>query len=119
MNVVFSILSAIPFLFFVVFVLIAFSNATKTKGKKNNNFGNADYRSRQKQTYAKPSKRSAADFERQYEQRLRSDSGEMMHRDHYRRERRPLRYSADPCAYSENYSWRRSKNPAYDDPWDM
>ena len=43
---------------------------------------------------------------------------EMMHTDHYRRtERKRSRYSADPCAYSERHSWRKSQT--YDDPWDF
>lgn len=46
-----------------------------------------------------------------------SDS-ELMHMDHYRRTKREqTHYSADPCAYSERYSWRKSQ--AYDDPWDF
>ena len=44
--------------------------------------------------------------------------GDMMHLDHYRRvKRQRTHYSADPCAYSELYSWRKSQ--AYDDPWDF
>ena len=46
------------------------------------------------------------------------DSDDMMHLDHYRRtERQRTHYSADPCAYSERHSWRRSQT--YDDPWDF
>ncbi|MGM9661554.1 MAG: hypothetical protein ACI3WR_00485 [Oscillospiraceae bacterium] len=48
----------------------------------------------------------------------RRTTGEEMHADHYRRTRqeRP-RGSADPCAYSEHHSWKKSQD--YDDPWDF
>ena len=43
---------------------------------------------------------------------------DLMHLDHYRRTKRErTNYSADPCAYSERYSWRKSQS--YDDPWDF
>lgn len=50
--------------------------------------------------------------------RKRPGGDEVMHEDHYRRtEREHAHYSADPCAYSERYSRRRSRR--YDDPWDF
>lgn len=43
---------------------------------------------------------------------------EVMHEDHYRRTgREHSHYSADPCAYSEGHSRRKSRR--YDDPWDL
>lgn len=42
---------------------------------------------------------------------------DLMHADHYRRtEREHPHYSADPCAYSERHSWRKSQ--LYGDPWE-
>lgn len=50
--------------------------------------------------------------------RKRRGGDEVMHEDHYHRaERAHTHYSADPCAYSERYSRRRSQS--YDDPWDF
>ncbi len=48
----------------------------------------------------------------------KSSEEDLMHLDHYRRTNRErTHHSADPCAYSERYSWRKSQ--AYDDPWDF
>lgn len=50
--------------------------------------------------------------------RKRSGGDEVMHEDHYHRaEREYTHYSADPCAYSERHSRRKSQS--YDDPWDF
>lgn len=50
--------------------------------------------------------------------RRKRRGGEVMHDDHYRRAgREHPHYSADPCAYSEGYSRRKSRR--YDDPWDF
>lgn len=50
--------------------------------------------------------------------RRKRRGGEMMHDDHYRRTgREHPHYSADPCAYSEGHSRRKSRR--YDDPWDF
>lgn len=50
--------------------------------------------------------------------RKRRGGDEIMHEEHYHRtEREHPHYSADPCAYSERYSRRRSQS--YDDPWDF
>ncbi len=48
----------------------------------------------------------------------KDSDADLMHADHYRRtERQRTHYSADPCAYSERHSRRKSQ--AYDDPWDF
>lgn len=50
--------------------------------------------------------------------RKRRGGDEVMHEDHYHRAgREHPHYSADPCAYSERYSRRKSRS--YDDPWDF
>lgn len=50
--------------------------------------------------------------------RKRRGGDEVMHEDHYQRAgREHPHYSADPCAYSERYSRRKSQS--YDDPWDF
>lgn len=50
--------------------------------------------------------------------RKRRSGDEVMHEDHYRRTGREHSHdSADPCAYSEGHSRRKSSR--YDDPWDF
>ena len=55
---------------------------------------------------------------RNAEHNPRHGNCDMMENDHYKRTKREYRnLGADPCAYSEGYSWRKGEQ--YDDPWNL